>query len=184
MIVLNKNLKYLFEFAPRLTVYDDMLKGKIRTDKSVFRASRYWEEKGRKIGENGNRLRFETDDLLPVPSTCLVLDDEDSDWELIHLDGDYKNCKVENLEPVLFVDEDPMEQLYDEIKSLKEQLITKRDEAKNYKNETDIQDMMIDNLNKQLAYEQGRVKELNKELKKKEQEIRRLFSIIDSKSSN
>ena len=111
MIVLNKNLKYLFEFAPRLTVYDDMLKGKIRTDKSVFRASRYWEEKGRKIGENGNRLRFETDDLLPVPSTCLVLDDEDSDWELIHLDGDYKNCKVENLEPVLFVDEDPMEQL-------------------------------------------------------------------------
>ena len=48
-------------------------------------------------------------------------------------------------------------------------------------NERMINRLKIDSLTKQVAYEQNRVKELNKELNKKEKEIRRLMDILNER---
>ena len=105
----------------------------------------------------------------------------DDEWELIHLDGNYKNCAIDNLEPVVFVDEDPMEQLYIKIDSLNTELCNKNEEIKKWTDDSQTKTYQIQNMQQQLLHEQNRLKELNKELRKQEKEIRRLLAIIDSK---
>ena len=184
MIVLDKRLKYLFDYLPRETEYDEDLRMKIRVDKSVFRAIYDVEKIDKMFDENGELIRYnfdETSDIfIATDLKGLVPDSAKEDWDLIHLDGDYKNCNLNNLEPVFFVDENPVNKLHDKVKSLKKQIISQNKKIKELLSENKIKDIKVANMSKQVIYEQNKNKELNKEIKRLEKEVRRLFSIINS----
>lgn len=149
MIILSKKLKYLFEKGS-YPFYPHPKNGdKIRADKLCY-------------------VTFKGDTLKGL---------SEDDWDLIHLDGSYENCALDNLELVIFNDKEDSIKLKEEIKNLKKELAAKDEFIKKITFESKIKDGKVTNINKQVIYEQNRVKELNKEIKKMEKEIRRLLDI-------
>ena len=177
MIVVNKKLKYLFKYVPK----KELLKNKIQIDKTIFKYFHYMNSKDSVFDKYGNIHSHDLKEVNKSLMDILFTNPADDEWELIHLDGDYKNCALDNLEPVVFVEEEPMEQLGYKIDLLNTKLRDKDEEIKKWKDDSQTKTYQIQNMQKQLLHEQNRVKELNKELRKQEKEIRRLFSIIEAK---
>lgn len=178
MVVLDKKLKYLFNFLPKVTEYNEYLDKKVRLDKTLFRTYYYHKKI---FDKNGELIKCEIEKPMFVPYDCLTPCDIDEEWELIHLDGNYENYALDNLEPVLFVDENPTKPLYKKIESLEKQIILQNEHIKKITSESKIKDYKVENMNRQVLYEQKRNEELNKEIVKLEKEIKRLFKIIESK---
>lgn len=168
----SKQLKYLFDSAPKLIIPDERLGKKIRQDKTIYRM-----KYNNMFSED---LEDEEEELIGIPFSMLCMDNADDEWEVIHLDGDYKNCKPDNLEAVIFVDGDPMIDFLNEIEELKKELVAKDEHIKKITFESKAKDGQVANMNKQVIYEQNRVKELNKEIRKMEKEIRRLLDITSA----
>ena len=152
MIKVSKKLKYLFEEMPYMFYSDEYDESEVRVDKLVYTS-------------------FKFDTLKGL---------SEDDWELIHLDGDFKNNALDNLELVVFVEDDDMIKLQVEVKNLKQELIVKNEHIKTITMESKAKDGKVANMYKQVLYEQNRVKELNKEIRLKEKEIRRLFDITSA----
>ena len=153
MIYVDSRLKYMFDKMPVQYIEHD--EKTFRVDKMVYET-------------------FKSEELAGLSK---------GDWDLIYIDGDIENAALNNLELVVFKDE----KFFKENKVLREQMIAakrnseeKEKIAKEALSERTVNRIKIDSLTKQVAYEQKRVTELNKELNKKEKEIRRLMDIIES----
>ena len=93
MIRVSKKLKYLFEKAPNKYIEDE--NHCLRLDKLCYSTF-----KGHEIP---NKLSID-------------------DCELVHLDGDIENCAVDNLELVIFDEDDYILKLKNEMKLLKKRI--------------------------------------------------------------
>ena len=153
MIRVSKKLKYVFENVPHMYFEDDDFR--FRSDKMCYSAFK----------------KYEIPDGLSI-----------DDCELVHLDGNIENCALDNLELVVFDEEDYILKLKNEMKLLKKELVSKDDKIRKLTFDCNAKDGRVNNMHKQVLYEQNRVKELNKEIKTMEKENRRLFAIINSKS--
>lgn len=155
MIRLNKKIKYMFDKIDKYYFNDDV------SGKS-FEAARivYTTFKGNEVPKD-------------------IIDGDD--WDLIHLDGDLSNCALDNLELVIFEDSDSETELKRNIKDLKDELKSKNEYIKKISLESNAKDGKVAYMQKQVLYEQNKIKELNKELKMQDKEIRRLLSIIADK---
>ena len=152
MIRISNKLKYMFENMPFAYVEEDGIVA--RLDRLVYSS-------------------FKPDNIKGL---------EEDDWDLIHLDGSFKNNALDNLELVVFSDEENTDKFKLEIKKLKEEIILKDKHIKKLTFESNAKDGKVQNMNNQVLYEQKRVKELNKEIRKQENEIRRLMAILDSRT--
>lgn len=153
MIYVDSRLKYMFDKMPVQCIEHD--EKTFRVDMMVYET-------------------FKSEELAGLSK---------GDWDLIYIDGDIENAALNNLELVVFKDE----KFFKENKVLREQMIAakrnseeKEKIAKEALSERTVNRIKIDSLTKQVAYEQKRVTELNKELNKKEKEIRRLMDVIES----
>lgn len=158
MIYVNSKLRYMFEKAPANYVTDEITGKSCRIDKMVF-------------------VTFKSEELDKLGIVG------DAEWDVLHIDGSYDNDSLDNLELVIFKND----KFFKDNKMLEQQMLSaiKRAEAQEkvaaaIASEKTIDNIKINSLNKQINYEQGRVKELNKELRKQEKEIRRLMSIIEN----
>jgi hypothetical protein len=91
-------------------------------------------------------------------------------WEVIHLDGDIGNNRLDNLEYLFFVNDD---QMCDRIDNLEEKIENLLKENKQLKTQV--------NSNKKLKCIENTNKELNKEIKIKEKEINRLWHLLNER---
>ena len=156
MIYVNDKLRYMFEEAPVNYVDDEHTKKSFRVDMMVYAS-------------------FKGDEIKNIP---------EGEWSVLHKDGNSLNDCLDNLELVVFKND----KFFKDNKNLEKQmLIAKRNAeeniniAKKASFENDVNKNKIQLLTKQVTYEQNRVKELNKELKKKEGEIRRLMEIMNKR---
>ena len=156
-----------------MIIPDERIGKKIRHDKTVYKMKR------NNMFPEGF-FEKEEEDYIPIPVSMYVADNKEDDWEVIHLDGNYKNCEPDNLELVMFVDGDPVEDFLKIIEELKKELVAKDEHIKKITFESNAKDGKVANMHKQVLYEQNRVKELNKELRKQEKEIRRLFDLTSA----
>lgn len=119
-MIVSKKLKYLFELAPKIIDYDDYSGKNVRTDKTMYRAFRNDKKHKTMFDEKGRYTKpVEEEEIIRVPHNLLVYEDNNDNWDLIHLDGDCENYSLDNLEMVVFVDEDPTEKLCKDIELLK-----------------------------------------------------------------
>ena len=177
MLVVSKKLKYVFDSTKKYIIENEDGE-KLRQDKTIYKMY-----KNNIISKDF--IKYEKSDeeknFILIPPNMVCSGEEDDNWELIHLDGNYKNCKIDNLEEVLFVEEDPVDILNGYVKELKKELSSKNEQIKKIMFESSTKDGKVANMQRQVLYEQSRIKELNKELKQQEKEIRRLLDIISKK---
>ena len=155
MIRLSKKMKYMFDKVDKYYFNDDENGKSFEAARMVYTA-------------------FKKDE---IPKNII----ESDNWDLIHLDGDLSNCALDNLELVIFEDNDYETELKRNIKTLKDELKSKNEYIKKISLESNAKDGKVTNMQKQVLYEQNKIKELNKELKMQDKEIRRLLSIIADK---
>ena len=156
MIYVDRKLKYMFEEAPVNYFNDEDMKKSFRADMMVY-------------------SNFKADEIKNIP---------EGEWSVIHKDGNSCNDHLDNIELVVFKDS----KFFKDNKQLEEKMLhakRKAEEkeiiAKKADFENSVNKNKIISLTKQVEYEQKRVKELNKELKKKESEIRRLMDIMNKR---
>ena len=156
MIYVDRKLKYMFEEVPANYVDDEDMKKSFRVDMLVYET-------------------FKKDELKHI---------SDGEWSVIHKDGNLYNDHLDNLELVVFKDD----KFFKDNKKLEEKMLLAKRKAeekeiiaKKADFENTVNKNKIISLTKQVEYEQKRVKELNKELKKKESEIRRLMDIMNKR---
>jgi len=153
MIYANRKLQYLFNYIPRIIAEED---------KTI--------ELGRLIIEKHHS------------DICRTLDR--NDWDVIHKNGVSNDLRNENLEIVVFKDDD----FFKDNKNLEKQMISAKIHAKEQEDiaqkalfEKSVAVGQIELLTKQIAYERDRVKKLNKEINKKDAEIKRLSEIVNNR---
>lgn len=106
-------------------------------------------------------------------------------WEVIHLDGDIGNNRLDNLEYLFFVNDDQMcdriDNLEEKIENLLKENKQLKTQVKTYKDLSDVTKRREEISNKKLKCIENTNKELNKEIKIKEKEINRLWHLLNEK---
>lgn len=155
MIYVNSKLKYMFDQMPVKCVSDEESNEQIRVDLLMFHT-------------------FKNEELAGIPH---------GEWDVLYKDGDITNTILDNLELVIFKDDKffkDNQALEAQMKAAKKEAEEKRQLASEAESSKFKDKLRIESLTKQVAYEQKRVAELNKELNKKEKEIRRLMSLLNT----
>lgn len=151
MVRLDARLKYIFKNMRHNTVTDENTGKSFRRDMMVY------------VTFKGDELQGLTED----------------DFDLLHLDGDINNCALDNLELIVFEKENSLlQQQKAKVVELQKEIVQKNEYIKTISAESKAKDWRVDKMQKQVSFEQNRVKELNKELKAQEKEIRRLFALV------
>lgn len=158
MIYVNKKLKYMFDSMPTAITNDENTGKEITIGKLVYAYH----------GDNADKIKGISYE----------------EWDVAYKNGNIRDNCSENLELVIFKDD----KFFKENEYLRNQMLSAKKDAKENKeameeaiNERMMNRLKIDSLTKQVSYEQNRVKELNKELNKKEKEIRRLMDILNER---
>lgn len=111
--------------------------------------------------------------------------DRDNGWGIVHLDGDIYNNREDNLEYAVFLDNNPVleekENLENEVKELKEQIRQLKREVNLYKGEVKIAKNRERISNEKFEYISNLNKELNKEIRKKENEAKKYWQLLNNK---
>lgn len=107
------------------------------------------------------------------------------DWEVVHLDGDIENNRLDNLEYVFFckgnrVTKDE-EELSCKIIDLKEENQLLREKIEEYKSMVTIAKAREENANKKVRHIEKINRELNKEILTKEKEANKYWHMLNEK---
>lgn len=154
-------LKYLFDSMDYLMVENEEDREAYRIDKMVMEA-------------------FHGDVRKQLVEDYNISDD---DLGIIHLDGDVHNNREDNLEYAVFLDNDPILEekidLEENCKELKEQVRQLKNELDLYKSQVKIAKNREQICNEKFEYVKKLNKELNKEIREKENEAKKYWRLLN-----
>lgn len=146
--------------------------------------------------ETGRSFRIdkavmETHNLETLRNICQKLKRDKinvNDWEVIHLDGDINNNRLDNLEYLFFTEGDPIldkaDNLKDKVRKLENEIKQLKKECKEYKDKITLAKRREEISNEKVAYIKKVNEELNKEILKKENEANRYWHLLNDKNKD